>query len=572
MSGSITIHLTDPTSQPFEVRDFTTDSSKHPLTTMPDPSAVQTTTSLYIAGKGVTRYGERIFENMAQMLENYSSSSKPQNPIIGQLWHSRDQYLIGQSDTLWVWDFATETWNNNGLVDSNTLPFWFNGSSLFYRSADTSHPLSGFDVECEHVYEPSIVNPNSANITPTHKFKVYNGNNSWKLINEISVNNTTPYNPYTGQLWFDTTDSYLKIYNGTSWDKAISDYLPLSGGTLTGPVNFQSNVSFGSGITINCNNNRITNVADPLNPGDVATRQWVVTYVTTGSEYLSLGELGDVSITSPNSSQYLRYDGIEWKNANLSLVDLGVLTATTTEIDYLTGVSSSIQSQLNNKFSLSSNNALSTPGLILDFNTNRLRNITTDPGSMTDASSVGYVNTNFFPLSGGTVNGSIYTGSLTTSVDVVGGGIAVNQGTNNGISLSARNQNLVNLPFGTPFSTSTKTYFSIKEYDNVTGGTDLSGYAGDDTPAVPTTGLALNGYVVTPGTANSHSGCVKINAAKYDNINDTVDLIDTNDNILTVENNNNVRFLIKGDGTVQILGDLVVSGSTTITSIDGGSF
>lgn len=572
MAGSITIHLTDPTASSFEVRDFTTDSSKHPLTTTFDATSVQSNTTLYIGGRGVTKYGERIFENMVQMLEHHSSSSEPKNPIIGQLWHSREQYIIAQSDRLYAWDFSTDTWIDNGIVNLNTLPYWFDGSILYYRSSDTTHPLYNIDVVCEHVYNPSVVDPNASNIIPTHRFKVYEGNNTWKLLNDFPVSASAPFNPPEGQLWYDTTNGYLKVYDGATWNKTVDDYLPLSGGTLAGPVDFMGNVTFGSGITINSGGNRITNAADPINPQDVATRQWVMTYVTTGSEYLSLGELSDVVLTSPSTTQYLRHDGTNWVNANLSLTDLGISPLITpSEIDFLNGVSSPIQTQITDKFSLSSNNTITTPGLIFDFNTNRLRNITTDSNVSTDAANVGYVNTTFFPLIGGTVYGSVYTGSLTSSVDVVSGGIAINQG-NIGNSLTIRHSGLVDIPFGTPSGTSTKTYFSIKEYNNITGGAGVYGFAGDDTPSIPTTGLALNGYVVTPGNTTSNSGCVKINGAKYDSLADDVQSISNGDNILTVENNNDVVFLIKGDGTVQILGDLVVSGSTTLTSIDGGSF
>lgn len=45
----------------------------------------------------------------------------------------------------------------------------------------------------------------------------------------------------TGEFWYDTANSVLKIYNGTSWVNTVSTaaFLPLAGGTMTGNITFQ---------------------------------------------------------------------------------------------------------------------------------------------------------------------------------------------------------------------------------------------------------------------------------------------------------------------------------------------
>lgn len=47
---------------------------------------------------------------------------------------------------------------------------------------------------------------------------------------------TPPDNPAHGDLWFDTGGDTLKFWDGSDWVAAGGDFLPLAGGTLTGPL------------------------------------------------------------------------------------------------------------------------------------------------------------------------------------------------------------------------------------------------------------------------------------------------------------------------------------------------
>jgi len=71
----------------------------------------------------------------------------------------------------------------------------------------------------------------------------------------------------TGDLFYDTTSGTLKVYNGTGWEQGVtagSGFLPLSGGTLTGALSLP---------------------ADPTNPLQVATKQYVDTIAAAGIHY-----------------------------------------------------------------------------------------------------------------------------------------------------------------------------------------------------------------------------------------------------------------------------------------------
>jgi len=53
-----------------------------------------------------------------------------------------------------------------------------------------------------------------------------------------------PSNPVKGNLWYDSTNDILKVYNGASWNQVGEDtYLKLSGGTLTGDINFADKIA-----------------------------------------------------------------------------------------------------------------------------------------------------------------------------------------------------------------------------------------------------------------------------------------------------------------------------------------
>lgn len=79
---------------------------------------------------------------------------------------------------------------------------------------------------------------------------------------------SAPANPKENQVYYDTTVSALKQYvdSTTGWVTiAITDALPLAGGTMTGSINMGSN--------------SITNLAAPSNDSDAATKDYVDTAI-----------------------------------------------------------------------------------------------------------------------------------------------------------------------------------------------------------------------------------------------------------------------------------------------------
>lgn len=61
------------------------------LTEVVDSTIDQTATDLTLIGKNVSGFGEYINENFIKLLENFSNTSEPNNPITGQLWFDTSQ-------------------------------------------------------------------------------------------------------------------------------------------------------------------------------------------------------------------------------------------------------------------------------------------------------------------------------------------------------------------------------------------------------------------------------------------------------------------------------------------------
>ena len=110
------------------------------LVTVADNTYDYTTTSLNIIGANYPGYGLPLNENFIKLLESFSSSNAPSNPLQGQLW----------------WD-------------------------------STNKHLS-----------------------------VYQGVN-WKVISSSQTGSTAPVNPVTGDFWWNTNLGQFSVYSGSAW-------------------------------------------------------------------------------------------------------------------------------------------------------------------------------------------------------------------------------------------------------------------------------------------------------------------------------------------------------------------
>jgi len=100
-----------------------------------EDGTINTETSLKIVGTGYLSYGETIAEDLVALLENFSSSNPPGNPIKGQLWYNKTDGQIQ------VYNGSRFTTINNVNISASepSLPvegnFWYNSTKrqLFFR-------------------------------------------------------------------------------------------------------------------------------------------------------------------------------------------------------------------------------------------------------------------------------------------------------------------------------------------------------------------------------------------------------------------------------------------------------
>lgn len=189
---------------------------------------------------------------------------------------------------------------------------------------------------------------------------------------EHFANSAPPLEPVEGQLWYKNVDLVdapnptnrgLYIHNGTSWERVIIE--TVSG--ATGDIDM-------GGVY------RVINLATPINSGDASTKQYVDDVHGINTDYT-------LHLTS----------------AQNTFLDSLVVTAA--EVNYLSGTSSSVQTQLNGKLSLTGG----TMSGVIDMGFNRISQLAA-PLVADDAATKAYVDS--VAGTGGIADGVVNSGSL----------------------------------------------------------------------------------------------------------------------------------------------------------------
>ena len=190
-----------------------TNSSAEPGQYTVADSVINTETDLSLIGKGYAGYGEAIAENFLHLLENFSNTSAPSNPVSGQLWYdSTNSRLKVYNNTAFVPAggnapyesgapssmVAGDLWINS---NSNQLFLYTGSSSVLVGPSTSSGTTNGFTYHT--ILDSSDV---SESIT-----KWYNDGN---LIAIISENEFTPKTAISG---------FATIKKGITLTTAITD-------------------------------------------------------------------------------------------------------------------------------------------------------------------------------------------------------------------------------------------------------------------------------------------------------------------------------------------------------------
>jgi len=156
---------------------------------------------------------------------------------------------------------------------------------------------------------------------------------------------TLPATNIAGRLAYNTTDNVYYFHNGTAWT-AMATGGDASGlqtelnavETASGGIFDQADGTYVAGVL-----NAATNITNSLDLADAILQ---LDAAITGTN--ELAELADTNITAPAAGNVLRYDGVDsWDNVVPTLSNMATdVTASSTEVNYLVGVTSAVQTQI----------------------------------------------------------------------------------------------------------------------------------------------------------------------------------------------------------------------------------
>lgn len=159
---------------------------------------------------------------------------------------------------------------HSGAVSANTSLVLLGKGNVDYGSTIASnfvHLLENFAARTEPTY------PTTGQLwydTGNNTMRVWNGT-SWVAI-QPTVSATQPPFASLGAMWYDSTTGSFRYYNGTAWTDMLSsmaNYMPLAGGTMQGNITFATNAT-------------VTGLPLPTQNSDAASKQYVDDVLAAG--------------------------------------------------------------------------------------------------------------------------------------------------------------------------------------------------------------------------------------------------------------------------------------------------
>lgn len=329
--ADFTFKFTDVGTSVFVVKPYTANGPQLPNSTslyinpISGIHAVSANTPFVLAGKGVPEYGELVQNNIIFLAENFASPTRPQPPLKGMFWYKTtntvDPLFPSDPSTKGMYLWNSTNWKTVLINGEITTPIDAGGQRIINVGAGinptdaasiayvTSNVLS---LSGGTLTGSLTINPGSFVIAPepptlgTHLTnKLYVDTIDAALQTSINLTYTT----LSGQITtLQNTDTVLSGQITTLGNDMIAadlaldaridaivagstPCLPLSGGTLTGPVTFGDNLTIdpnssilitpGGVGTISLGNRLVQNVAIPSTNTDATNKQYVDDSITT---------------------------------------------------------------------------------------------------------------------------------------------------------------------------------------------------------------------------------------------------------------------------------------------------
>jgi len=322
-----------------------TTTSGTSLATIPDNTVNTTTTSLTLVGKNYAGYGLFLNENYIKLLENFSNSTAPSAPLIGQLWwDSTNAQLKVYTGTQWKqmgqaaasasapsnpttgdlwWDTTNlllKVWSGSAWLSTGSGSSTSAGGSTTGAIADTvvdtisqSHSVVKFTianqviavVSKDAVFTPQTAIPGFANIFPGINLvgtsslsgSQFTGNSS----NALAVNNISSTSFMRSDQNTSTTGTLLVTNdNGVTFGNTSTHTVSVSGGAIVlknnivnSDMNFFVNKSGVSTRVMSLAANSaaiLPGVTNTTNIGQTSSRFNTIFGVSSSAQYADLAE------------------------------------------------------------------------------------------------------------------------------------------------------------------------------------------------------------------------------------------------------------------------------------------
>lgn len=148
------------------------------LTEIIDGAVDQSATDLTLVGKNVSGYGQYINENFVKLLENFSSTSEPNNPVVGQVWYDAGQ------NRLRVYDGSTFRTGSGPLVQGTPPTSLVQGDLWIDSKENQLYFYDGIDLQLA-----GPIYKDSQGISGFETVTIYDSNSIERVIVKLWVGN-----------------------------------------------------------------------------------------------------------------------------------------------------------------------------------------------------------------------------------------------------------------------------------------------------------------------------------------------------------------------------------------------